>query len=237
MLIAFGEEFDKLAAASASYSRQFTALPIQVVTNLKNDDRHRKWAEVPGVEFSEYGVTDNHNRYFKTKLLYHSFFDQTLFMDADAVIQKPGIEQLFEHLDDCDLACQYFGTILCADDPGYERDFVAKTYDKLAKLLKEPYPIELFAEAALLFKKSGKAYEFFSKWYKHWELMGSGRDMPAFCFAVKHLRSCIRVFGKDDKVNFCKNAEDENAFIQHKGFSGFEKKFGLPEYIDWNPVL
>lgn len=234
LYLAFGPEFDKLTAASARYSRKFTDLPMCVLSNI--DERSHMWKEVDGVSFQFVSLPTNQNRQVKVSLIQHTPFDETLFMDSDAVIQRPGVGLMFQHLHKHDLLCQRFGTIEHPRDPAYEADFIAKTYDKLASILGEQYPIELFGEAALLFRKTDAAREFFDLWERYWVQMGSGRDMPAFCFAVKHAKCRTKVFGPDG-VRFCKNAEDPFAFIQHKGFPGFEKKFGLPEYKDWNPNL
>lgn len=237
LYLAFGKEFDKLTAASAKYSRQFTNLPICVLTNLKEQDRNIIWKEIPNVFFKYSEQASKNNRAIKVSLLSHTPFDETLFMDSDALIQNPGIEKLFDCLEDYDMACQFYGILQNRDDSTImEKSFILKTYDKLLRLLREEYPIELFAEAALLFRKTDGAKSIFDKWQIYWKLMGSGRDMPAFCFAVKHSKGRVNIFGSNG-IKFCKNAEDENAFIQHKGFAGFEKKFGLPAYKDWSPRL
>ena len=233
LYLALGEEFDKLTAATAHYSRRFTDLPMCVITNL--DQRDPVWLGVKDVRFSRVTDPSNENRRIKVSLIDYTPFSETLFMDSDAVIQNEGIEVLFGYLEDYDIACQYFATITSSDDKNFETAFIEKTYDKLAKLLRESYPIEMFGEAALLFRRTGPARDFFRLWQEYWELMGCGRDMPAFSFAVKHSPDKVKVFKGD--VPFCTNAENEDFFIQHKGFSGFEKKFGLPEYQDWNPKL
>ncbi len=233
LLLAFGEEFDKLTAAAACYSRRFTNLPICVITNL--EECNSKWQRVSNVCFKYIQLPSNRNRSIKVSLIDYTPYDETLFMDSDAVIQKHGVETLFDYLKDFDIACQFFGVIQHFDDKNFEKAFVIRTYDKLAKLLYEPYPIELFAEAALLFRKTETSKRFFDLWKRYWQMMGCGRDMPGFCFAVKHMKSKVRIF-RDD-ICFSTNKEDETFFIQHKGFDGFERKFGLPNYGDWNPKL
>ena len=230
--LAFGEEFDKLTASTANYSRQFTELPICVLTNLEK--RSPFWKSVSDVSFIYMPLLSNKNRGIKVSLMEYSPYDETLFMDADSVIQKSGIESLFEYLEDLDLACQWYGQLTC-EDVAVQKMFMKSTYDKLLDLLGENYPIELFSEAALLFKKTIMSQKFFALWKEYWELMGCGRDMPAFCFAVKHTMANIKIFRED--VQFCTNKEKESYFIQHKGFEGFEKKFNLPNYIDWSPRL
>ncbi len=232
LYLAFGREFDKLTAASARYSRRFTDLPFCVLTNLKK--QNIRWEYVDNVQFIYIDLPTNKNRAIKVSLLEYTPFDETLFLDSDAVIQRSGIERLFNFLEEFDVCCQFFDT-LYKNDKNFEQDFIKKTYDKLARILEESYPIQLYAEAAILFKKTESCREFFVLWKEFWELMGCGRDMPAFSFAVKWLQNRVKIFNGITK--FATNKEDNNYFIQHKGFEGFEKKFGLPNYIDWNPPL
>jgi len=228
--LVFGKEYDKLAAATARYSRKYTKLPMCVFTNL--EVRNSAWSEVSDVQFTYFGMPDEENRRIKVSLIKYTPFEESLFMDSDAVIQKFGFECLFDYLNDFDIACQYFSVL---KESERKKPFIKKTYAKLAGLLNEKFPIELFGEAALLFKKSDKGFQFFNLWYKYWEMMGCGRDMPAFSFAVKHLSNLVKVF--KGEIKFCTNVLNKNYFIQHKGFKGFEKKFGLPNYVDWNPKL
>jgi len=234
LYLAFGEEFEKLAVATATYSRQFTDLPICILTNRKAVSS--KWSSVSNTFLKNILLPTIKNRTVKVSLLRYTPFDETLFMDADAVIQKSGIETVFQYLDDYDLACQHYGVIKSIEDKNWERAFVEKTYLKLAKMLGEDFPIHLYSEAAVLFRKTDGAKILFDRWEAYWKRMGSGRDMPAFSFAVKHTLCRVKVF-TEDSIKFCKNVEDESALIQHKGFAGFEKKFKLPAYKDWNPKL
>ena len=228
--LAFGKEFDKLTAATARYSRRYTKLPMCVLTNL--EVRNPVWSEVSDAKFIHLGMLSEENRKIKVSLIKYTPFDKSLFIDSDAVIQKSGIECLFDYLKDFDIACQYH-KILQENDR--KKGFIQNHYVKLADLLNEKFPIDLFGEAALLFKKSDTGFRFFDLWYKYWEMAGCGRDMPAFSFATKHLNNYVKVFKKG--VKFCTNKLNEEYFIQHKGFRGFEKKFGLPQYIDWNPAV
>jgi hypothetical protein len=240
--LAFGKEFDKLTAATAKYSRKYTDLPMCVFTNL--EDRSSVWSEVSDVQFTYFGMSSEENRRIKVSLIKYTPFEESLFMDSDAIIQRSGIECLFNYLDNFDIACQYFSVL---KESERKKQFIQKTYAKLADLLGEKFPIELYGEAALLFKKSDEGFQFFDLWYKYWEMMGCGRDMPAFSFAVKHLSNFVKVFrddvndddddNDDNDVKFCTNKLDSSYFIQHKGFKGFEQRFNLPKYIDWNPKL
>lgn len=231
LYLAFGPEFDKLTAATAKYSRKFTDLPFCILTNLK--DRSSAWNKVPNVFFKYLPVTSDENRRTKVSLINYSPFDKTLFMDSDAVVQKTGIEKLFDYLEDYDIVCQVFGEL---DPCELAHETTLKTYGRLVKLLKEKFPVTLYSEAGFLFKRSESSKEFFSLWQKYWRLMGCGRDMPGFSFAVKHREKIVESFERDE-LRLCTNIEDDRFFIQHKGFDTFEDKFDLPEYVDWSPEI
>jgi len=231
LYLALGEEFDKLTAATAAYSRKYTDFPICVITNLKTPCP--TWSKVSDVSFTFIDMPTEQNRKVKVSLVDYTPFDYTLFLDSDAVIQQLGIETWFRFLDHCEIGCQFFAT-LHQNDRNFEQSFVKQTYDKLARVLGESYPINLMGEAAFLFRRTDRARKFFKLWTSYWVKMGCGRDMPAFTFAVKHLAEMVMIFGSH---SFCTNSENESFFIQHKGFGAFEKKFGLPEYKDWDPKL
>jgi len=224
LYLAFGEEFDKLTAETACYSRQYTDLPMHVLTNLK--ERSPKWEELSNVNFKYIKLPTKENRRIKVSLLQYTPYDETLFIDSDAVIQKRGIEVLFSYLEDFDMVCQFHASFKSVNH------FIRRKYGRLITALGEKYPLIVYFNGAFFFRKSSE--EFFSLWKRYWELSGCGRDMPGFTFVVKHLRNKVKVF---KKTKFFTNfLEDEDYFIQHKGFKNFEEKFGLSRYVDWEPI-
>lgn len=256
--LAFGKEYDKLTTATAEYSRRFTKLPMCVLTNLKEQNTY--WKNVSDVCFKYISLPSEKNRRIKVSLLDYTPYDETLFIDSDAVIQNYNIESLFDYLKNFDVACQYCGTTVKKDS---NLTFYKKTYGKLAKLLKESYPIEILSTVALLFRKTETSQKFFALWKEYWKLMGCSRDMPAFTFAVKHTKTGIKIFRtlsivmdnlgphsnkwnrenmklqdiEGPEVPFLTDVENNISFIQHEGFKNFQKKFGLPSYTDWSPKL
>ena len=223
LYLAFGEEFDKLTAETACYSRRFTDLPMCVLTNLK--ERSPKWEELSNVHFRYIELPANKNRGIKVSLTHYTPYDETLFIDSDAVIQKRGIEIYFSYLKDFDVVCQYHASF----NEGVA--FVRSKYGRLIALLDEKYPVIVYFNGAFFFRKSSE--EFFSLWKRYWKLSGEGRDMPGFIFAVKHLMNKVKIFRKEKF--FTNFLEDESYCIQHKGFKNFEEKFGISKYIDWEP--
>lgn len=229
--VAFGEEFDRLAAATAKHTRIYTDLPMCVLTNLKKPSP--EWDKISNVFFRYLPFPSEENRRVKVSLIDYTPFDKTLFMDVDALIQKKDVERFFDYLNNYDIVCQHYGCIHSTKGASL---LVFRTYLKLAIMLHESLPIKLYGEAAFLFNRTKKTRDFFSLWKKYWMMMGCSRDMPGFSFAAKHSGDLVRSL-RHYEEQFCVNQEDERYFIQHKGFTGFLKKFGLPEYIDWNPKL
>ena len=68
LTVAFGEKYDKLAAATMRYSRRFTQLPICILTNIKPEDRNKLWETVDNVKFETFPWSQDHNRSIKTQM-------------------------------------------------------------------------------------------------------------------------------------------------------------------------
>jgi len=227
--VVFGEEYDKLAAATARYSRKFTDLPFYVLTNMKVRDT--VWESVSNVAFRYFPLSYKDNRKIRVSMIKFIPFDEVLYMDADSVIQKPGIENIFNLLKNSDIVCQFYHIF----KP--KSDLQRKTYGKLAKLLGEKFPIERVFAGTFLFKKSDVSFRFFDMWREYYELNDCGRDMPAFCFTVKHFRSSVEVCGRDNKIKLMALKENNNYYIQHNDFPEWNEKFGIPDYNMWSPPL
>ena len=227
--VAFGGEYDKLAASTAKYSRRYTDLPFYVLTNMKARDT--VWESVSNVTFKYFPMPHEDNRKIRVSMIKFIPFDEVLYMDADSVIQKPGIENVFNLLKNYDIVCQFYQ--LFKPKSSLQR----KTYGKLAELLGEKFPIERVFAGTFLFKKSDISFKFFDMWKKYYELNDCGRDMPAFCFTVRHFRSFVGVCEKDNEIKLMALKENNYHYIQHNDFSGWNKKFGIPDYNMWSPPL
>jgi len=227
--VAFGKEYDKLAAATAGYSRKFTNLPFYVLTNMKIPNE--SWKLVSNVTFRYFPLLDTENRKVRVSMIEFISFDEVLYIDADSVIQKPGIEKVFNLLEKHDIVCQFYHLFKPRSD------LQRKTYGKLAKLLNKKFPIERVFAGTFLFKKSDISFKFFDMWKAYYELNDCGRDMPAFCFTVKHFRSSVEVCERDNKTKLMALKENGNHYIQHNDFSGWNKKFDIPDYNMWSPPL
>lgn len=227
--LAFGEEFDKITAATARYSRKFTDLPIRVLSNLHS---HPLWKNISNVSFTYIPLPTVRNREVKVSLIDYSPFEESLFLDSDALIQRPNIESVFRYLLSHDIVCSFYRKIRFRSEPSP----CYNLYAFLALHFNEKFPIPALLDSAFLFRKSKTAQQFFLLWKKLWVFGGSSRDMPAFSFTARHSSAKVKVFYRHSNICFCTHQRNKNHFIQHKGYSGFEKEFGLPHYKDWSPL-
>ena len=228
--LAYGSEFDKLAAAAATYSRKFTRLPMHVVSNLTEHQRH-DWPR--GTTFTYLDQPAERNREAKVTLYDCTPWDETLFLDADALLQRPGIERFFDDLAEHDLAIQHAETIRNEAHRAKSK-FYQTFYLSLMEKLDEPYPLEVLQSSAFLWRQGPAAQRFFGKWRELWELGGCRRDMPGFSLAARVPGVKIKVY-RPQEDGFLANMKNTTRVIQHRGYRLFLADFGLPEYVDWNP--
>jgi len=174
--IAFGAEYDKLAAHTIAYSRKFISCPITVLSNIKN--RNEKWNEVPEVNFIDLEIPTEQNRRVKIELHKYSPYDETLYMDVDAVIVKPGIEKIFDFLKDSDIVFQHNN--LWRPGEKYSR-----IYRDTAKKFGLTLPLRVYLGGFWAFRKTPETISFFDQWLANWTASGCGRDMPSLACAIK----------------------------------------------------
>jgi FkbM family methyltransferase len=231
--VAFGEEYDKLTAHTVAYSRKFTDLPVCVITNLEK--RHPKWDEVNGIEFKRIAMRQDENRQVKTSLIQYSPFERSVFIDSDAVIQKRGIERVFEWLDDHDVMLR-FRSVMTKEEPGFW-----EVYTKMMRLVGEQFPLQVYSSAFFGFRKNEAARKFFEMWNSYWRLSGQGRDMPALACTAKRTGAKIRVVTNSDKViNEEINVINFENIIHHRwldrpGVKSFFEVFNIPQYNQHKP--
>jgi len=94
LYVAFGSEFDLLASYCVAYSRRFTKLPIQVLTNVAPESRSKKWSEVDDVHFTQINDVTTNNRLYKTSMNEYTIFENTVYLDSDSIIQKPNFDEV-----------------------------------------------------------------------------------------------------------------------------------------------
>ena len=220
--IAFGEEYDKLAAATMRYSRRFTQLPICVLTNIKPEDRNTLWETVDNVKFETFPWSQDHNRSIKTQMNIFTPFEQTLFLDCDAVIQKTGIEQAFDLIPKDGLLLY---RVLRWEVGGS----VYKLYRTSMQTLQTRLPLDVWNSAFMGWRKSPITNTLFEVWHKFWRLTGCGRDMPALACAAKTTE--IEVTTTPPQFFHMGGPTfDRDAIIQHHyACISFYENFNLPD--------
>ena len=60
LMVVFGEQYDTLAAHTVAYSRQFTDIPIVILSNVAQRDV--KWDSITNVSFIDIDRPQNENR-------------------------------------------------------------------------------------------------------------------------------------------------------------------------------
>lgn len=216
VIIAFGKEYDKLAAYTVGYSQRFTDLPFCIMTNIQ--ERHPKWGGCENVEFKYFDMKDGQNRILKTMLIDHTPFDTTMYMDCDALIQKKGIERAFNF--DQDIMFNEY----CSWAPGEK---IPRLYSDIFKKNQISRRVSIFSGGCFIFKKNERVFEFFNMWNRTWRDEGRGREMH--CLAVSGIKSGIN-YGTFPGL-FEPDTINEEALVQHK-FGRWHEKFAIPQITE-----
>jgi len=219
--VAFGKEYDRLAAHTIAYSRRFTNLPILVLTNMKQ--RCLAWNGVKDIQFIEFDLTQYENRHIKTSLIKYTPFDETLYIDADALIQREGVEKLFDMLGNADILvckCHYWTTIL------------PNLYKKALLLTDTKLPLTIYHGGIWLCRRNEITIKLFDTWNSFWKMTGSGRDMPAFNCALTKIPLQIKEVLLEEHV-VALDSPNEKCIIQHNYNTyqdkDFHRIFNLPK--------
>ena len=224
--IAFGEEYDRLASHTVILSKKNTRLPITVITNLK--ERNSKWDECRDINFVYLDAPTDSNRDIKTQLYKYTPYDETLYIDCDSVIWKPGIEGVFPLLAKHDVLLQRFYS--WTEGRKYYR-----LYRDSLKSLEIQLPVTIYIGGFWAFRKNESSIKFFDLWNQYWKRFGSGRDMPALACAVKN--SEIKHFdASPNDYKFFSFGINKDMIVVHRVNSDdLLKHFGIPRYKQNKP--
>lgn len=203
VLLMFGDEYGKIGTACLKISKKHTKLPFKVFCGKPEK-----------------------NRMFKTNLVKHTPFDKTLYLDCDSIIQKPGIEQVFDFLEDYDMVLRRYYR--------WEKgDKILRIYKRAMREFGVSLPLDIWNGAFIAFQQNGTVAEFFHRWNKYWRVFGRGREMPPLACAVKKTKE-LRV-KIAPKHFFEPDGLSNDVIVQHYTGKKFLKKFGLPEFERWTP--
>ncbi len=239
LYISFGRECDRLAANTITYSRQFTDLPVCVVTNIKH--RVDKWKAVSDVTFINVKDSVENNRDYKTRMNEFTPFDETLYLDCDSVIQNFGIEEAFSQLADGDLVLNS----LLHWETGQK---IIRLYKTAMSNAGTKLPLTVYNGALIGFKKNDRVDKFFTIWNNFWVKNGKGREMPALACAIKSSQAKVNNLKKGF---FSPDYYNHSCVVQHnynkvEGCKDFFSRFNVPlvklfknfdgDTSDWNWV-
>lgn len=225
--IVFGKEYERMALRTVLLSRQHTHLPFFVITNIS--DRQPQWNQIPGIRFLTFPkMNQDENRRIKTSLVSYTPFDRTLYLDVDSVIQREGIESVFELLEQSDMAMNRYLQWNSGDR-------VLVLYHRHMKRHGVKLPLSVWNGAAIAFKKNQMVQKFFDKWMEYWEVE-KGREMPALACAVVKSRVSVCPFPKGILApDIC----DSQSIIQHnynsQGNRDWWDSFQIPRIRQYKP--
>ena len=222
LYVMFGKEYDRMAAYSIAYSRRFTNLPICILTNLKEEERDEKWNEID-IEFKYIPLPVEKNRDVKTRMIWYSPFDLTMYIDCDSVIRRIGVEKVFDTLGNKDMLVQKYKTFKKGQKVLYR-------YKKMMKQVGVGLPMNRYLGGFMVFRKNPRVYDFFNLWNKYYK-KGTGADMPAFCCAIKNSKLFIKVIFNENKI-FA--VHKRGGFVIQHNFKGeLNEDFGIPKWEPW----
>jgi hypothetical protein len=224
LYVCFGKEFDEALAGLTQISRKNTDLPITVLSNTPA--KSSKWDKFDDINFEFFDMKQGENRQIKTQAVFHSPYKETILLDSDTLIQKPGIEKVFSLLGDVDIVTHPVFNIQTGSS-------YFKIYIDAIKTTDITPPLAVYSGGFLVFKKNQKVQDFFNLWHQYWKLLGSGREMPALACALKN--SNIKI--KELSDFFAYEKKDKNCIIQHNYWEktmffvrkNLFRKLGIPD--------
>lgn len=232
--IAFGEQYDLLAAHTISYSRQFTNLPISVISNIPKEKRCPKWDDVENVYFITLDIHQDKNRFVKTCLPEFTPFEKTIYLDCDSVIQRPGIEKVFDMLEGKDM-------VLSLYLDWKKGDPIVRIAKNVMQVAGVRLPLKVYAGAFICWDNYNKKCtdKIFPTWYELWVKTGRGRDLFQLCCSLKLHSAKIKDLITTKHKIFSANQPIEDCIVQHN-YNSYDDKdfhniFGLPRITENKP--
>ena len=210
LLVAFGEDYAKLAVENMEYSKQHHDLPYCVLTNIK------------GVPDSIYfNLAQSENRYIKTSMDEFTPFDITYYIDVDAVVQNP--------LPDLSFKTDLLLNKLYQWERGEK---IIRLYKRTMDKFNVSLPLDIFNGGFIGFKKNERTRKFFKTWNRYWKRMGKGREMPSLACTIKNVEVSVTTLKKGI---FEPETKNPDAIIQHDYGKTFFKDFNLTRPKTFTP--
>ena len=193
--IAFGTEYDNVAYHSCKRLRQFSKLPIHVVSNLTEETRVPSWKEIDNVTFNYLPLPDIHNREVKTSAVFYSPFEMTLYTDADTLIHSNRFMEVFTMLERTDLVLSvYQDNVRYPKIPKYQAPAFLKVLEECpTPAFNKKTVFTLYNGPIFAFKRSSAVTMFFKLFRTYWEKTGRLRDMPPLSMAAAEMKGTHRM--------------------------------------------
>lgn len=227
--IAFGPEYERLAGETISRSLPFIGnLPVCLLINNRRPLAGTLELEEKGVSVVFIDAPTDRNRDVKTRLFNYSPFDETLYIDTDSVVRKPGIEKIFDFLHGNDAVFQLHKT-------WRKNEKYYDLYRRALSMFGCIQPLRIFIGGFFAFKKTEKTGLFFSRWNEYWKRFGSGRDMPPLaCAMQKSGLECACITRQNDRI-FSFGVNEDCIVVHRVKRNDLETKFGISAHRQNKP--
>ena len=169
--VAFGNEYMKVAAASAMSVSEHCKLPVHVICN--GDYTVYQWPE--NTIFERLDLLDESNRQIRVTMYDRTPFDRTLMLDADCLVASDKVSLPLDYLNRFDMCLVAYRPL---------SDYGESSQWQSARDILHCNSSYVMAGGVIYFKKNRRVKQFFSLWEQYWRENGCGRDMPALFRAV-----------------------------------------------------
>lgn len=232
VFVVFGKSYETMAAHTVRISRRYTKLPFHVITNIPLDELLPTWRRIKDVTFQHLPLPDAQNRIPKIQLYRYTPFDQTLYIDCDAVVMRDDVERAFECLAGADitLAPRFFWR--CGEQ-------IPEVYVKAFRTLGVRLPVDAWHGAIFAFDRCSEAARgLMDLWLANWEALGRYRDLPALVSAVRRLTAAGRLAVAKLPSDFFGLKSPDSLTVWHPQPGKpeeFMRRFKIPPWTPWSP--
>ena len=172
LYVAFGAEYARVAAASATALVGLTGLRVAVATNLP-DAADFAWPE--GTRFLLLDLPDQANRQARVMAPMFAPFERSVLIDADALPTSAEIARPLDWLDRFDLC------VVAYRELGSYAD--APQWRSIREMVGVP-AVSVYSGGLIYWRRNNATIDFFERWRDLWEAGGRGRDMAALFEAL-----------------------------------------------------